>query len=250
MRIGLHRTNSHPLTGSRGPITIEFVRVPRGGAIVVRLLIFMNHVTSILLHSAVAVARLCPDGDDPGPRPPPLFGERAHRAAGRLDTGRDPLRGTSLRVEVVAWASCQPYLPCALFSLLSFLAYLRAFDRSGARSLGWVAASWLLFLLALLSKAVAVTLPAVLIILDIALLRRIGPGNWMGPSTRRVWLEKIPFLRAERSLLIPRPFRSELKRRQKGHASRHDPGFEIPRILGRLASQVSRRAASRRVDQY
>ena len=57
-----------------------------------------------------------------------------------------------------------------------------------------MAASWLLFLLALLSKAVAVTLPAVLVILDAALLRRIGPGNWTGPSARRVWLEKLPFL--------------------------------------------------------
>ena len=32
-----------------------------------------------------------------------------------------------LRVEAVAWASCQPYLPCILFSMLSVLAYLRAF---------------------------------------------------------------------------------------------------------------------------
>ena len=29
------------------------------------------------------------------------------------------------RVEVVAWASCQPYLPCAGFALLSVLAYVR-----------------------------------------------------------------------------------------------------------------------------
>ena len=33
-----------------------------------------------------------------------------------------------LRVEVVAWASCQPYLPCALFSILTILAHLRAHD--------------------------------------------------------------------------------------------------------------------------
>ena len=32
-----------------------------------------------------------------------------------------------LRVEAVAWASCQPYLPCVLFSMLAVLAYLRAF---------------------------------------------------------------------------------------------------------------------------
>ena len=38
---------------------------------------------------------LCPDGDDPGPRPSPQFGERVHLAPGRLVTGRDPLRGAS-----------------------------------------------------------------------------------------------------------------------------------------------------------
>lgn len=30
-----------------------------------------------------------------------------------------------LRVEVVAWVSCQPYLPCAFFTMLAVLAYLR-----------------------------------------------------------------------------------------------------------------------------
>jgi hypothetical protein len=34
-----------------------------------------------------------------------------------------------LRAEVVAKASCQPYLPCALFSMLAVLAYLCAFER-------------------------------------------------------------------------------------------------------------------------
>jgi hypothetical protein len=37
-----------------------------------------------------------------------------------------------LRVEAVAWASCQPYLPCALFSMLAILAYLRAFEISSS----------------------------------------------------------------------------------------------------------------------
>src|SRR5262249_47033858 len=30
-----------------------------------------------------------------------------------------------LRTEVVAWASCQPYLPCAMFYMLAVMAYLR-----------------------------------------------------------------------------------------------------------------------------
>jgi tetratricopeptide (TPR) repeat protein len=50
-----------------------------------------------------------------------------------------------------------------------------------------------LFVLALLSKAVAVTLPAVLLILDVSPLRRLGPGNWRRSRARQVWLEKIPF---------------------------------------------------------
>ena len=36
-----------------------------------------------------------------------------------------------LRTEVVAWASAQPYLPCAFFSILSVLAYLRANPEGG-----------------------------------------------------------------------------------------------------------------------
>ena len=41
-----------------------------------------------------------------------------------------------LRVEAVAWATCQPYLPCILFSMLSVLAYLRAFWTSSSPAVG------------------------------------------------------------------------------------------------------------------
>ena len=43
-----------------------------------------------------------------------------------------------LRVEAVAWASCQPYLPCALFSMLAVLAYLRAFRIDPSPRWGWL----------------------------------------------------------------------------------------------------------------
>ncbi len=47
-----------------------------------------------------------------------------------------------LRVEAVAWASCQPYLPCALFSMLTVLAYLPHFRRiHRGGSVGWWARS-------------------------------------------------------------------------------------------------------------
>ncbi len=101
-----------------------------------------------------------------------------------------------LRVEAVAWASCQPYLPCALFSMLAVLAYLRAFPRGSSPRWGWLVGSFVLFVAALLSKAVAVTLPAVLLILDVYPLRRFGngPGRWYRSSARRVLLEKVPFV--------------------------------------------------------
>src|SRR5262245_24795669 len=51
-----------------------------------------------------------------------------------------------LRVEVVAWVSCQPYLPCAAFSLFSLLAYLRAQDESrSGRRLRSLAAAWVCY---------------------------------------------------------------------------------------------------------
>ena len=57
-------------------------------------------------------------------------------------------------------------------------------------------ASFVLFAAANLSHAPAVTLPAVLLILDVYPLRRLGggPGRWLGPAARRVWLEKVPFV--------------------------------------------------------
>jgi Tfp pilus assembly protein PilF len=100
-----------------------------------------------------------------------------------------------LRTEVVAWASGQPYLPCAFFLMLTVLAYLRAFERGRAPRWEWLAGSFFLFAGALLSKAVAVTLPAVLLILDGYPLGRLGRGRgrWCGPQVRRVWWEKVPF---------------------------------------------------------
>ena len=79
-----------------------------------------------------------------------------------------------LRVEPVAWASCQPYLPCTLFSMLAVLAYLRAFEMGPHPRWGWLAAAFVLFVAALLSHALAVSLPAVLLILDVYPLRRLG----------------------------------------------------------------------------
>jgi protein O-mannosyl-transferase len=101
-----------------------------------------------------------------------------------------------LRVEVVGWASCQPYLPCALFSMMAVLAYVRAFPINAGPRRRWLAAALALFVAAMLCHAVAVSLPAVLVILDVYPLRRFGagPGQWFGEAAKRAWREKIPFL--------------------------------------------------------
>src|SRR5262249_23538958 len=99
-----------------------------------------------------------------------------------------------LRVEVVAWASCQPYLPCSGLAVRAGLAYLRAAEAPPSRRAAGLLGAWVLFALALLFKAAAVPLPAVLLVLDAYPLRRLGggPGRWFGPPARRVWAEKVP----------------------------------------------------------
>ena len=100
-----------------------------------------------------------------------------------------------MRTEVVAWASAQPYLPCACFAMLSVLAYLKAnpTDGSPMRS-RWLLVSFLLYTAAVLSKAAAIPLPVVFLVLDVYPLRKIEAGRgWRDASNVRAILEKIPF---------------------------------------------------------
>ena len=90
-----------------------------------------------------------------------------------------------LRVEAVAWVSDADAL-CGVFYLAAILFYLR-------RSL---VAAGLCYLLALSAKPMCLTMPVVLLILDVYPLRRLpaAPQQWLEPRNRPVWLEKIPFL--------------------------------------------------------
>jgi hypothetical protein len=80
-----------------------------------------------------------------------------------------------------------------LFSVLTILAYLRAHDAPTRVHRGWLVGCFLLYVGALLSKAPAITLPVVLLILDVYPLGRLGPGRWLGRGARRVYREKVPF---------------------------------------------------------
>ena len=94
-----------------------------------------------------------------------------------------------LRVEPVAWLSARGDLVAGLAAFLSVVAYLR-----GTRAGYWM--SVILFGVALMGKSMAVTLPLVLLVLDVYPLRRLGAtvGGWWGPAPRRVYFEKVPFL--------------------------------------------------------
>jgi tetratricopeptide (TPR) repeat protein len=96
-----------------------------------------------------------------------------------------------LRVESVAWITERRDVLCGVLFLLAMLCYLRALEADARRPVGWYAAAVALAALALLSKAMAVTLPLLLLLLDVYPLRRLGPGRWL---RRNVWVEKIPFV--------------------------------------------------------
>ena len=102
-----------------------------------------------------------------------------------------------LRVESVAWATERRDVLSGFFLLLTVLGYLKAMDVKtnpvGRRR--WLTVSLTLYGLSLLAKASGMTLPLVLLVLDVYPLRRLGggTGKWLGAEARHVWLEKLPF---------------------------------------------------------
>lgn len=102
-----------------------------------------------------------------------------------------------LRVESVVWVTERKDVLCGLFFMLAVIAYLRAVDgptlrrgcpRRGCPRRGWMYASLAATAAALLSKAAAMPLPAVLLLLDVYPLRRAHTLGW-----RRCLLEKLPW---------------------------------------------------------
>ena len=98
-----------------------------------------------------------------------------------------------LRVESVAWITERRDVLSGVFYFAAFLAYLRS--RAGEHGHPrWYAASLLGFAAALLSKATAVTLPAVLVIVNVYPLRRLGGrAGWWSAAARQVYAELVPF---------------------------------------------------------
>ena len=101
-----------------------------------------------------------------------------------------------LRVESVAWATERRDVLSGLFFLLTVLVYLKAAENEAAsrRRLLW--ASLAFYALALLSKSITMTLPLVLLLLDIYPLGRLQMrwASWRDAASRAVLMEKLPYL--------------------------------------------------------
>ena len=93
-----------------------------------------------------------------------------------------------LRVESVAWITERRDVLCGLFFLLAVLAYLMGVGGGGRPRPAGRALSLGAFAAALLSKAAAMPLPVVLLLLDVYPLRRLHLG-W-----RRLLTEKAPYV--------------------------------------------------------
>ena len=185
------------------------------------------HLGNLLLHAANAavfylVARRILGLALPGPAQRGNVGLAASAAFAALLFAIHPLR-----VESVAWATERRDVLSGLFYLLTLLVYLRAGEQ-GERGRSGYWASVGLFVCALLSKSMAVSLPVVLLILDVYPLRRLGGARgWWGEPARRIYLEKIPFvllaLAASGGAFIPQI------------EGRNMPSLDELSVLGRLA---------------
>lgn len=153
------------------------------------------HITNLLFHSANAVlfyfvsVRLLHAATGSH------YSHFALRLAGGLSALLFAIH--PLRVESVAWATQRRDVLSAFFLLLTVLYYLKGVGSQVGTSTGRrsLTVAVILYGLSLLSKASGMTLPAVLLVLDVFPLRRLGGGvrKWIGRDVWRIWLEKIPF---------------------------------------------------------
>lgn len=160
------------------------------------------HLTNLLLHALGAalflgvvlevLARVRSAGRDGGP-------DAAHGPEGRTRLALCAAAGAlffavhPLRVESVAWVTERRDVLSGVFWLGTVLAYLRAHRPGGpGRRRALLGLSLLLFALSLLSKAWGITLPLVLLLLDVLPLRRLRAGQPAGERAR-VLLEKLPW---------------------------------------------------------
>ncbi len=100
-----------------------------------------------------------------------------------------------LRVESVAWITERRDVLSGFWIVLSCACYVE-YARGTSEWRGrWFAAALVAALFAMASKTIAFILPVWLLLLDVGVLRRMDwSGRGVSEATRRLWLEKLPFI--------------------------------------------------------
>lgn len=94
-------------------------------------------------------------------------------------------------VESVTWIAERKDLLCALFYFAALIAYLTANRSTYLKTYGW---SFLLFVLALMSKSMAISLPLALMLIDICLRHQQVTEQGIVGAVKVLFLEKLPFI--------------------------------------------------------
>ena len=184
-----HASNWHPLTWLSHAIDYSFWGLNPFG----------HHLTNIILHGLntllvfLLVIRLMSRAQEvtrmSSPSKMPLLISTNSFIGAGITASLFSLH--PLRVESVAWVAERKDLLCAFFVLLSIISYL-SYTSSVIKRYRWIwfSTCLLLFLLALMSKPMAVSLPLILLLLDLYPLKRLEP--YFGKNLS-ILLEKIPF---------------------------------------------------------
>jgi tetratricopeptide (TPR) repeat protein len=158
-----HASNWHPLTWLSHMLDVELYSLHPAG----------HHLTSVVLHAANAVLLMWV-----------LFGMTGRFWPGLLVALLFALH--PLRVESVAWVAERKDVLAGLFWMLTLLAYGRYVRRPGGARYGLVIAC---FAVGLTAKPTLVTLPFVLLLLDVWPLRRTATE---AHAIRKRVVEKVP----------------------------------------------------------
>jgi tetratricopeptide (TPR) repeat protein len=159
---GVHAYNWHPLTWLSHMLDCQLYGLHPGG----------HHLTNVLLHTATVIGLF-------------LILRQMTGTLWRSAFVAAVFAIHPLRVESVAWVAERKDVLSGLFFILTIGAYVRyARGRWSAARYGLVL---LLFAMGLMCKAMLVTLPLVLLLLDYWPLQRVEPGKLSG-----LMLEKLP----------------------------------------------------------
>lgn len=141
-----------------------------------------HHITNVLLHSANAILLF-------------VLLHRMTGAVGRSAFVAGLFAVHPLHVESVVWITERKDVLSTLFLLLTIRAYVAYTERPRR---GWYLLALAFFVLGLMSKSMVVTLPFMLLLLDVWPLERITLRGWpLSTSQRaaayRLVMEKLPF---------------------------------------------------------